>query len=127
MGKREGVFCDFTNSPLNGTCPNLAIGACVLCERDVCRENHSFLRDKFVRPSEAEGRALSITIGLSHVSQTSQSVENFHQPQKIYALVCCECGSRVPGSRVIDAVMTALIKSLRSELTKAALTSKKEK
>lgn len=122
MGKREGVFCDFTDRQAlaNHPCPNLAIGACVLCERDVCQEAHSFLRDKFLRPNEA-GNALSITVALSHVSQNSQSIELFHPPQKRHMLVCAECGSHVPISDGINAAMDALITSLRSALSVRAL------
>jgi hypothetical protein len=123
VGKREARLCDFGD----GTCGYLARGACVLCERDFCHEQHSFLRDKFI-PSTSDidsGAALSLTFALLHVEPNSHTVAPNGAPGKLRTLICLDCGHEIRGGLTIrdavDAAMAALVKSLRGSLTQAAL------
>lgn len=126
MGKREGVFCDFTTTT-GSLCPNLALGPCALCEKDVCHEAHSLLRDKFIPGATGEGCGIGITIQVfgtqvaggtpSQVSITSLNKASER------VLVCILCGMAVnhkiagAGSVARD----ALVSALRATLTAATL------
>lgn len=129
MGKREGVFCDF--SAIGNLCPYLALGPCALCEKDVCHEAHSFLRDKFIPGATGRGCAIEIIVRVSStqasggVPSTTTTITQLNKVEE-RVLVCIACGTAVYQriSRGGEAARDAFVSAIRATLTAVALKEK---
>lgn len=133
MGIREGRFCDLRGW-LDKPCEHLALGTCVLCERDVCHETHSYLRDKFVpsdsQPSVVErGHALTLSFLIIR-TEGNTPIQPLGQPTRTSAIVCTECGpflTQLGFREGLEAAMKIVIADLRAKLTVKALSKKDAK